>query len=114
MTLALKYGGFNIHNDVKEKLAVSSTVYITIHDFIVTAQQQPQPHAVGMRLPPPLTHHHSIACYKKTLSAYCLWMRWAGIYPITDFLTDAGHKWTDNKTGILEHDIGTISAFNVL
>ena len=65
LTLALKYGGFNIHNDVKEKLAVSSTVYITIHDFIVTAQQQPQPHAVGMRLPPPLTHHHSIACYKK-------------------------------------------------
>jgi len=50
---------------VKEKLAVSSTVYITIHDFIVTAQQQPQPNAVGMRLPPPLTHHHSIACYKK-------------------------------------------------
>ena len=40
-------------------------------------------------------------------------MRWAGTYPITDFLSDAGHKLTDNKTSILEHDIGTISAFNV-
>ena len=114
MTFALKYGGSNIYNEMKEKLAVFK--YCISHNSRLYCHS-PATTTTPCSWDETTTATHPPSQYRmlqKTLSACCLWMRWAGTYPITDFLSDAGHKLTDIKTGILEHVIGTISAFNVL